>query len=392
MHQPPRQEETGKRFARALLRHGLRHAQGYEDFEFAGLSHTELALRIDASRPTVSTLAGGANGLVAKPSDGTKLNAARNGIALGVDFGEAHHRVGLADIHGQLFEPDDPDLFETPALEGSAALSFDWALERLNALLRDAKRDYADVWAVGVSLPGAVNGRTQRLQTTPPGIDRSWEVADFALPQPLPPPTVESDYNASALTEHLWGVTRETRNALFVKISQRCACSVLIDHRIYRGADGLAGRLGKTFVASSAADKGRWELVEDVFSVHALRRLGYDRASAADLVEQAKRAPRGDVATVLRRGARALGVAVAPLIDALNPELVVIGGALGIASFNFVASDLLDGIAELGPGAARETISERLVPGSFPEGGTALRGAIASALLERAPARIARAL
>jgi predicted NBD/HSP70 family sugar kinase len=383
-------EQTDLRFARAILRHGMRHARGWLDPEFSGVTQTDLALDIDVSRPTVAHLVSGTKAFVAKNSQGIKLDPRRTGVALGIDFGEAHHRIGLADIHGQLFAPEDPSAYETPAFTGPAALSLDWALDGIDRLLQEGGRSYSDVWAVGVSLPGAVNRRTNRLQAPPPSLDRSWEVADLALPEPLPAPTVESDYNASALTEHLWGTTRGISNGLYVKISQRCACSLLIDHRIYRGADGIAGRLGKTIATSASPDGDGWALVEEVFSVHALWRLGYEGVSAADLVERAKAEPDGDIAVALQRGARALGIALAPVIDAINPEAVVIGGALGTASLNLIASDLLDGIAELGPSAARENISERLVAGAFPQG-TALRGAIASALLASAPMRIAAA-
>jgi len=174
---------------------------------------------------------------------------------------------------------------------------------------------------------------------------------------------------------------------LYVKVSQRCACSLLIDHRIYRGADGLAGGLGRTVVDPQGAQK--WELVEDVFSLRAMSEKGYPSADAAELVKLAQ----GDSALreLLKRGARALGVALAPIIDALNPESVVIGGALGTASLGWIGTDLIEGINSIGSSPARSIISERISAGAFASE-TAIRGAMASALLADAPIRIAGAM
>ena len=312
----------------------------------------------------------------------------KTGYAVGIDIGQAHHRVALADIHGQLFPLIDPERYETVGNDQPASVSLEWAAERVTELLDKAELDASRIWAVGVSLPGPVNQRTRRLQNAPAGMDRSWEIIDVHLPfgLELPAPVVESDYNASALTEHLWGATRDCTDALYVKVSQRCACSLLIDHRIYRGSDGLAGRLGQTIVMDAEGGAEHWELVEDVFSLRAIRVGKYADLLAGELVDLAKTDP--ELRTTLQTGARALGVALAPIIDALNPEAVVIGGALGTAALTWVAADLVDGINWLGDSPQRLSISQRLAAGSFPRA-TAIRGAMASALLADAPAKIA---
>lgn len=383
-------EDSDVRFARALHRHGLRHAQGWLDSRFHGLSQTAIASEVQVSRPTISGLAHRATSVLVESRSGLVLDARKNGYAIGIDFGQAHHRVALADVHGQLFEPADPSRYETVGNSAPASVSFDWAAERIQMLLEEAHLEASKIWAVGVSLPGAVNARTRRLQRTPVGMDRSWEIVDVRLPRhlALPAPTVESDYNASALTEHLWGATRESRDALYVKIGRRCACSLLVDHRIYRGSDGLAGRLGKTVVAFPDGTE-EWVSVEDAFSLAALSRGDYADLSATELVDRATSDPALNEA--LRRGARGLGIALAPIIDALNPESVVIGGALGTASLAWIAADLIDGINSTGTSPARSTISERLGAGAFSQF-TAIRGVMASALLADAPTRIAAAI
>ncbi|HEV3046674.1 MAG TPA: ROK family protein [Solirubrobacteraceae bacterium] len=384
-------EDSDVRFARALHRNGMRNARDWRVAEFRGPSQTAIAAEIGLSRPTVSGLVARAKDLLVDSRLGLRLDPTKNGYVVGIDFGQRHHRVALGDIHSQLMPLDEPGAFEVPGNDRPASISFEWAAERIQVLIDKAQIDASQIWAVGVSLPGAVNKRTRRLQSAPRGMDRSWEVVDVQLPDlpELPAPTVESDYNASALTEHLWGALRDRRDALYVKVSRRCSCSLLIDHRIYRGADGLAGRLGMTELPGPGETR-TWVPVEDAFSLASIEGRGFGDMSASKLVELAKSADELD--ELLRSGARALGIALAPIIDAFNPESVVIGGALGIASLAWIAQDLIGGINwQDTPSPARSTISERLRAATYPSG-TSIRGAMASALLAGAPERIVKAM
>jgi predicted NBD/HSP70 family sugar kinase len=366
----------------------------WRDTSFRGLSQTEVATEIHVSRPTISGHVSRAKRLLTKGGSGLLLNPEACGYVIGIDFGEAHDRVVLADIHGQIYRPRDnfdPGDYERLGDGSAPPVHFQWAAERIEALLSRAELDPSRIWAVGVSLPGPVNKRTRRLQAAPRALNQSWNVVDVELPETLrlPTPTVESDYNASALTEHLWGAMRDQRHALYVKVGQRCSCSLLINHRIYRGSDGVAGRLGKTYLPRYADENGPWVDVGDIFSLGGLAARGHGGRTAEQLVEDAHADPA--LNELLREGARGLGIAIAPLIDALNPETVVIGGALGRAAFAWVAKELLEGIGSLGQSAARTAITERLTASAFARE-TAIRGAIASALLANAPAHLVKAM
>ncbi len=393
---PPRREfeDSDRRFARALLRQGMRNSASWGDTSFRGLSQTEVAAEIHVSRPTVSGHVTRAKRLLSKDSSSLALDPDACGCVIGIDIGEARDRVVLADIHGRIYQPSEdfePGDYEQEGSDEPPPVHFRWVAGRIEALLARAELDPSRIWAIGVSLPGPVNKRTKRLQAVPTTLSQSWNVVDIELPERLhlPKPSVESDYNASALTEHLWGAMRNQRHALYVKVGQRCSCSLLINHRIYRGSDGVAGRLGKTYLPRYAHAGSPWIDVADVFSLGGLAARGYRGRTAEQLVEDAHDDEQLD--ELLREGARGLGIAIAPLIDAFNPESVVIGGALGRAAFAWVARELLDGIGSLGPSAARTAISERLTASTFSRE-TAIRGAIASALLADAPARIARAM
>jgi predicted NBD/HSP70 family sugar kinase len=386
-------ESSEIQLIRAVHRHGVRNAAGWRDTAFAGLSQTQLAGEVGLSRPTVSGLVDRGRSILAVSSAGVNLDPAKTGVALGIDFGQNHHRIALADIHGQILPQSERETATPvgPDNLATAALSIDWAIDQVTGVLTDAGLTIADVCAVGVSLPGPVDGETKKLYHSPDPdrMDRSWEIVDvrerLQARLEVPLPTVDSDYNASALAEHLWGATRDSTDALYVKISQRCAVSLLINHRIYRGADGFAGRLGKTRLVNADLSE-HWVLVEDVFSLPALRKVCDAPLSADQIVQLARSDELVDAA--LRSGARALGVALAPIIDAFNPGSLVIGGALGVSSLAWVASDLLEGIVALGDSPARANISGRIQAGAFARA-SAVRGVIAGALLESAPSYLA---
>jgi predicted NBD/HSP70 family sugar kinase len=384
------------RFIRAVHRHGMQHANGWMDDSFSGPSQTQLAAEIQLSRPTVSGLTQRAERVLADQDGGIRFSPSRAGLALGIDFGQNHHRLALADVHGRLFSPPTvPGArppFEIPAPRGPARLSIDWAKQDVPRLLQAVGRSTDDVSVVGVSLPGPVNRQTARLQTAPGDMDKSWEIIDLKeelrRELGLPAPTIESDFHASCVAEHLWGSLQGCTDALYAKISQRCACALVLNDQVYRGADGLAGRLGCTQVQDG--DETGWTLIERVFSLQALREKAGEKLTPQQLVLRAQTDAR--LKDAFARGARALGFALAPIIDAVNPATVVIGGALGTASLTWIASDLLDGIMALDPTSpVRSTITSRLRPGKFARA-SAVHGVIGSALQNGIASCIAKAI
>jgi len=126
------------------------------------------------------------------------------------------------------------------------------------------------------------------------------------------PVVVESDVRAAAVGESRLGAGRGCSSFVYVTIGTGVAFSLIIGGTPYLGARGNALILGSPPVETTASGA-------------ALSRLA-GTASAEEVFE------RTDAVGLVRDGTRDLGRALAWLFNALDPELLVVGGGLGLRS------------------------------------------------------------
>jgi glucokinase len=227
-----------------------------------------------------------------------------------------------------------------------------------------------DVVAVGFGIPSLVEWETgvSRWSNHLPLDDVPFrEVMSERLGLPV---AVDNDANAALLAEHRHGAARSTRHAVLVALGTGIGSGLLLDGRIYRGATGVGAELGHVVVDLHGPDcpgdcPGRGCL-EVVASGRAIGRAGERAArahpdSALGRRLAAGREITGGIVTelahdgddaaraVLAEVGAALGAGLTGVVNALNPEVIVIGGGA------VAAGDLL-----LDP--ARAVVAERALP------------------------------
>jgi glucokinase len=185
------------------------------------------------------------------------------------------------------------------------------------------------------------------------------------------PVVVDNDANAALVAEWRHGAARGARNVVLLTIGTGVGGGLLLDGRIVRGASGAAAELGhivideagppcpgncpghgclEAFVSGPAlAIEGRARAEADAESgLGAALAAGREITGplVTELAHDGDAAARAAIAALGRR----LGVGMTSLVNALNPEVLVVGGGL------IAAGDLL-----LDP--AREVVAARaLVP------------------------------
>ena len=114
-------------------------------------------------------------------------------------------------------------------------------------VLAEAGLTPADVCAVGVGVPGPVEFSTGRPSHPP--IMPGWH--DYPIPSAFGryecPVYVDNDVNVMALGEI--GVAGSVQDLLVVKVGTGIGCGVIVEGRVYRGAQGSAGDIGHIYVA-----------------------------------------------------------------------------------------------------------------------------------------------
>ncbi|MFF8353267.1 ROK family protein [Streptomyces chartreusis] len=302
------------------------------------LSRAAVASRIGLTRAAVSTLVDELirsglleelgperPGRVGRP--GSALAVSGHGPAgIGAEIGVDHLAVCAVDLRGEV----RARAVRHGANRGRAAGP---VIEELDALVRKvvAEAEREGLWPAGlaVAVPGLV-ARDSRTVVRAPNLD--WRDTDLAelLPTGFPL-TVGNEADFGALAE-LWLGDGTPRDFLHVSAEIGIGAAVVVDGGLLRGTRGFAGELGHVPVEPYGPECpcGGLGCLEQYAGEEAVLRAsglepGEDRVGLL-----ATRAAEGDegVRRALRDAGTALGIALTGAVNLLDPESVVLGGAL----------------------------------------------------------------
>jgi glucokinase len=268
----------------------------------------------------------------------------KNDLFVGVDLGGTKI---LAGVFGPQLR-----LLQTAKLSTKSSRGFDSVVDRIARCVRDAV-DEADmnlkqVQAIGIGAPGAVDSETGDVIFAP---NLQWKDAPLReeLEKQLGIPVfVENDCTACTLGVHEVELKGRTRNLLGVFLGTGIGGGLILDGRVHRGFNGTAGELGHMVlqVGGPKCGCGNNGCFEALASRTALFREIQQRVKAGEktvltemLGDGLNDLKSGDLRKALRKGdklvekvvesaAEYTGIAIANLINILNPEIVVLGGGV----------------------------------------------------------------
>lgn len=153
----------------------------------------------------------------------------------------------------------------------------------------------------------------------------------------LAPAVVESDVRAAALAESLWGAGRGCRLFVYLTVGSGISHTLMIDGVAYAGATGNAITSASSPLSTVCTECGsQLEPVLDLIAGGLALPRRYN-ARSIHVVDSAREvlalAAAGDPAAVdvVRSAGEALGVTAGFLVNVLDPEILVVGGGLGLA-------------------------------------------------------------
>ena len=144
------------------------------------------------------------------------------------------------------------------------------------------------------------------------------------------PVAVQNDANACALAEYLYGSGRGTRSMVFMTFGTGLGAGIVIDGRLYSGANDNAGEIGHIRLAPTGpVGYGKEGSAEGFCSGAGMARLAKIRKgldiTAKELFARV-RAGDKDCVEVFRESAAHLATILSYTIDILNPEVIALGG------------------------------------------------------------------
>jgi predicted NBD/HSP70 family sugar kinase len=201
------------------------------------------------------------------------------------------------------------------------------------ALVQSAGRPQARLAGIGISMPGVIDNaqaicvRSHRF---------NWDNVPLAqmLAQEVKTSVwLEDDTNAYGIAQQLFGLGRQYRNMAVLAIGVGISCAIIIDGKLYRGANGAAGKFGHTLYEEHGrlCECGKRGCLMGYFSQPAMLqtwRAATGRDETHGLHDMLDALSKGDDAAVavLRAAGTGIGTSLANLVNVVDPEVVVIGG------------------------------------------------------------------
>lgn len=272
----------------------------------------------------------------------TTQPGSEDALYIGVDIGGSRVSGGLVDASGRLV---DERHVETNTDDSRTLVG---QLVRLVAELQEAPSAEGRVQAVGIGLPGLVNTDTNRIVVLPNLPDLSTVDVHGEIGRASGLPVIfDNDANAAAYGELMCGAGRGARNLFYIHIGTGIGSGLVVDRKVWRGANGYAGEFGHMSIQPEDGIEcacGNVGCLETVCSapniVRRLReRLYRDRTSSLsrlviprdrefEIADIVRAAVNGDdmAQLIMDRTGMFLGIALAGVINLLNVEVVVMGG------------------------------------------------------------------
>jgi predicted NBD/HSP70 family sugar kinase len=197
------------------------------------------------------------------------------------------------------------------------------------------RRDGIPLRAVVVSVAKPVDPHTLdvlELPDTPypEGLIQPAQILADRIDAPL---LVDNDANLAALGEQHSGVTKDVRNFAYVYVGAGIGGGIVVDGQLVRGSRGLAGEVG--YLPSRAdptAERHGLARAIASFGLGPRRRDAWYAdtiTEARTLLHAAESGDRQALAAVAKAG-RALGEAAMAITAVIDPEVLVLGGPVGI--------------------------------------------------------------
>ena len=287
-------------------------------------------------------------------------------LFIGVDVGGTKVLAAAVSSSGRLVRTARRS---TPGRTVDAAVVEDALTEAVRDVARGRRVD-----GVGIAAAGFVDAAGERVMFAPHLPFRGEEVRARLMERWGTTVVLDNDANCTARAECAYGAARGASDVIVVTLGTGIGGAVVIDGRVHRGSNGMAGEFGHMQVVPDGlpcecGGRGCWEQYS---SGNALARYARARLDGSTMLRELCQgdpdqltgpmvtgaAEAGDPLALEAFGSvgRWLGVGLANLVAAFDPDVMVVGGGVS------AAGDLLLEPARAALGESLVGAGHRVVP------------------------------
>lgn len=257
---------------------------------------------------------------------------------IGIDFGGTTVKIGLIAA-GRILEKRPP--LPTQTFSSANAL-IDAMLQEVEALRALHPKTPAE--AIGVGLPGLVDREHGIIHglTNVPGWDEV-PLRDILRKRSGLRTELENDAKAMTYAEWKHGAAKGRKNVICVTLGTGVGGGLVLDGRLYRGAQGGAGEIGQMGIKANgkpgnygnkgALEKyvGNRQIVDRARELYAAAGRPLDGEVTPLTLEQAAKGGDAVAIALWEEIGTHVGFQLANLVWLLNPDAIVIGGGVAKA-------------------------------------------------------------
>jgi glucokinase len=258
---------------------------------------------------------------------------------LAVDLGGTKICSALVNLKGQVIKQD---MCLTMPDGG-----FERVADRILTSLKRVMPEGEQPAGIGVAVPAYIDHCTDRIIFSP---NLKWQDVDLKkkIEDGLGIPVwLDNDANLAALGEHRYGAGKGCNDLLYITVSTGVGGGLILGGKIYRGTFQGAGEFGHMIVdrngplcscnnrgclealaSGTAIKRDAQKLVNSGQGSRMLLLAGSVEKVDAWVVGQAALDGDPEAQAILDRAGRNLGVAIANVVNLLNPEVFIIGGGV----------------------------------------------------------------
>jgi len=263
--------------------------------------------------------------------------------SIGVDLGGTNLRIAAVDQSGQLLDK--------VTLGVRTTLGRDVVIRDMCEAIQTLTTKYkpeATLMGIGIGVPGIIDLHTGMVRESPnlPG----W--GDYPVRAEIEKRlgtqvVLENDANAAALGEKWLGAARHVEDMAILTLGTGVGGALMLRGELWHGMTGMAGEFGHMTLepqgpVCKCGNRGCLEMYASATAVVRMAREAVSAGGSSEVIRRASADPgfsaksvyelavQGDETAqrIFARVGRALGIAIAGLINALNLPMYIVGGGV----------------------------------------------------------------
>jgi predicted NBD/HSP70 family sugar kinase len=255
---------------------------------------------------------------------------------VGMKLSDREHTAVVVDFAGTMLAGDAVARDPGPVTVDELLLAVETLLDKVCARAGVGRGDLS---AVGIGVPGFVDHALGMVHWSSTLTARAVPLAQAVESRLGLPTAIDNDANLVALAELWFGAGRTLADFAVVTIEHGVGMGLVMNHRLYRGAQRLGLELGHTKVQLDGAlcRCGQRGCLEAYVADYALAReavtalnLNHRQIpSVPVLLEslfQQARAGNGTARSIFRRAGRYLALGLANVVNIFDPALIILSG------------------------------------------------------------------